>query len=96
MKKRAAEVDIEIAEIGTETLAIISWPVVAPTKTVPLSAAEEEVLRGVVMGQSNAEIAKARGTSPRTVANQIAALLRKFEVGSRYELVLAITRGGKA
>ena len=40
--------------------------------------------------------AEDRGTSPRTVANQVAALLRKFGVSSRYELVLAITRGHDA
>ena len=87
------DVDIEIAEIGEDRLAIISWPVVPKSRASSLSTAEEAVLRGVAMGKSNAEIAEERGTSPRTVANQVAGLLRKFGVASRYELVLAITRG---
>ena len=58
-----------------------------------LSPAEESVIRGIAMGRSNAEIAKERGTSPRTVANQVATLLRKFGVTSRYELVVAMARG---
>ena len=87
------EVEIEIAEIGEDRLAIISWPVVPRSRTSSLSSAEEAVLRGVALGKSNAEIAKERGTSPRTVANQVAALLGKFGVASRYELVLAITGG---
>jgi DNA-binding NarL/FixJ family response regulator len=87
------DVEIEIAEIGEDRLAIVSWPVVPRSRSSSLSTAEEAVLRGVALGKSNAEIAKERGTSPRTVANQVAGLLRKYGVSSRYELVLAITRG---
>lgn len=87
------DVEIEIAEIGEDRLAIISWPIVPRSRSSSLSSAEEAVLRGVAVGKSNADIARERGTSPRTVANQVAGLLRKFGVASRYELVLAITRG---
>lgn len=38
-------------------------------------------------GQSNAEIAARRGRSARTVANQVAAVLRKLGVSSRIELI---------
>ncbi len=55
----------------------------------PLTPAEREVARLVREGLSNAEIASARGTSANTVANQIAAIMRKLRVGSRVEIALA-------
>jgi DNA-binding NarL/FixJ family response regulator len=85
------DVEIEIAEIAGERLAILSWPV-ARSVVSALSPTEEAVLRGIATGMSNAAIAKQRGTSPRTVANQVAALLKKFGVGSRYELVAAMSK----
>jgi DNA-binding CsgD family transcriptional regulator len=51
------------------------------------TAAEREVLALIARGMSNAGVARARGTAQRTVANQIAALLRKTGCGSRRELV---------
>jgi len=90
-RKVPDDVEIEIAELGDERLAIISWPVV-PAKLPSLTTAEEEVLRALARGQSNSEIAKARGTTTRTVANQVASLLRKFNVASRHELIVAISR----
>lgn len=51
-------------------------------------------IAGLVMtGRSNAEIAKLRGTSPRTVANQVAALFETLGVGSRAQLVRRLARG---
>jgi DNA-binding NarL/FixJ family response regulator len=70
------------------------WVVFAtPTATddvatqLDLPEAESEVLRYLATGASNAEIAAKRGTSVRTVANQVASLLKRFGVGSRYELI---------
>jgi len=40
----------------------------------------------VLEGQSTASVAQARGTSPRTIANQIATIFRKLGVSSRAEL----------
>lgn len=51
------------------------------------SPAECDVLARVLAGHSNAAIAQARGTSPRTVANQIAELLRRFQLRSRRDLI---------
>lgn len=42
---------------------------------------------------SNAEIAERRGTSPRTVANQVASLFRKLGVASRSELRALVASG---
>lgn len=52
-----------------------------------LSPAERAVLAYVIRGDSNAEIAAARRTSVRTVANQVAKLLRKLGASSRFDLI---------
>ena len=51
-----------------------------------LTPAERQVALAVLAGYSNAEIARTRGSSPRTVANQIASIFRKLGVRSRGEL----------
>jgi DNA-binding CsgD family transcriptional regulator len=52
-----------------------------------LSPVESEVATFILAGLTNAEIARRRGTSVRTVANQVASLFRKLGVGSRLELL---------
>jgi DNA-binding CsgD family transcriptional regulator len=52
-----------------------------------LTPAEAEIAVALVAGASNAEIARARGTSERTVANQIASIFRKLGVASRAGLL---------
>lgn len=51
-----------------------------------LSASEREVAGLLLDGLSNAEIAEIRGTSVRTIANQVASLFKKLGVRSRSEL----------
>lgn len=53
----------------------------------PLAPGEREVLRLLLAGLSNTEIASARGTSVRTIANQVASLLKKLGARSRFELI---------
>lgn len=57
-----------------------------------LTAAESEVAALVLAGRRNAEIAAARGTSLRTVANQVASVFRKLGVGSRLHLTASVSR----
>lgn len=57
-----------------------------------LSTAERDVLVRLVRGDSNAVIARARKTAVRTVANQVASLLRKTGASSRYELIRRFAR----
>jgi DNA-binding CsgD family transcriptional regulator len=59
-----------------------------------LSLAEQEVCRHAVAGLSNAAIAELRGCSPRTIANQLAAVYRKLGVRGRRELRVHLSRGG--
>jgi DNA-binding CsgD family transcriptional regulator len=69
-----------------EEYLVLSFPVAAASLPDQLTDAERVVLRELLAGKSNAEIAGARGTSPRTVANQISSLYRKLGVASRAEL----------
>jgi DNA-binding NarL/FixJ family response regulator len=52
-----------------------------------LPPAELAVVRALVEGQCYAEIAKARGTSTRTIANQITAVFRRMRVSGRSQLL---------
>jgi DNA-binding NarL/FixJ family response regulator len=51
-----------------------------------LTMAERGVVLGMLTGATQREIARARGTAPRTIANQVASIFRKLGVGSRVEL----------
>lgn len=73
-------------EIGGETLLVISFPIRRADLGTRLTDAEADVARLAIEGLSNAEIAKRRGTSLRTVANQMASILGKLGMQSRREL----------
>jgi len=55
-----------------------------------IPGAELEVVRGLVEGLSYDELARRRGTSRRTVANQISAAFRRLSVSGRNELVQSL------
>lgn len=57
-----------------------------------LTPAETAVARAAVTGQSNREIAKQRGSAPRTVAVQLGSIYQKLGVSSRTELAAVIAR----
>jgi DNA-binding CsgD family transcriptional regulator len=79
-------------ECGADTFAILSFPELDPPLPDVLSAAEAEVCRLLLTGLSNAEVARQRGTSERTVANQVASILKKLGAGSRSELPIVLSR----
>jgi DNA-binding NarL/FixJ family response regulator len=56
-----------------------------------LSKAERAIVDGLLGGKGIAAIACERGTSPRTVANQIASTYQKLGVSSRRELLALLT-----
>lgn len=81
---------LEVKQVGSrDEFVLLSWP--TPARAPPgdelLTPAEHEVLALVVTGATNAQVARARGTSVRTVANQMARLFDKLGAGSRYELI---------
>jgi DNA-binding NarL/FixJ family response regulator len=74
---------------GTEYL-VLSYETGSPELPDSLTRAQRELARAVMRGKSNPEIAAERGTSPRTVANQLQAVYDKLGVRSRLELVRAL------
>ena len=51
-----------------------------------LTAAEREVLEGLLLGRAYAEIATMRGTSPHTVGVQVRSLLRRLGAANSRDL----------
>ena len=86
---RADEVKHSSFQLGGVDFVVLSAPI-AETSTIALiqalTQAEREVAALAIDGLTNAEIAKRRKTSVRTVASQLAVIFRKTGVGSRVEL----------
>lgn len=64
-------------------MALLSF---TPTGGCVLTEAESAVALGVVRGLSNAAIANERGAAVRTVANQVASIMKKLGVSSRVQV----------
>ncbi len=85
---------------GGETFALLEWPTGgAPQRLAggplpPRAPAQREVLDLILQGLTNAEIARRRRRSERTVAHQVDSLYRRLGVGSRAELVALAAREG--
>ena len=73
-------------EVAGESLVVFSFPRAPSGKRQALTPAEKDVVRHLIEGRSNAEIARTRGRSASTVANQVASIFRKLGVSSRLEL----------
>ncbi|MCA9634321.1 MAG: response regulator transcription factor [Myxococcales bacterium] len=58
-----------------------------------LTPAEREIATLLAEGWSNSDIARHRGVSPRTVANQVQRIFDKLGVSSRVAVQNAIERG---
>ena len=82
-----------VLRVGDDLFALLDWPVGAPSYPMDLTASERAVLDLLLRGLSDREIARQRGRSHRTVANQIAAIYTKLGVHSRLELFTKV-RGG--
>jgi DNA-binding NarL/FixJ family response regulator len=61
-----------------------------------LSPAEFAVVRGVIEGKNYVEIATHRGTSTRTVANQLAAAFRRLGVSGKADLLHRVVSSASA
>lgn len=83
---------VEVSRLagGGEERWVISVPLVPPRWPVSLTGAERVVAEMLLDGASSADIARARGTSESTVANQVAAIFRKAAVSSRVELAARV------
>jgi DNA-binding NarL/FixJ family response regulator len=74
-------------EVDDLEFVVVSEPLPDLSELDQLTHAERAVVKLVFDGLSNAEIAAERDVSERTVANQLASVYRKLDVGSRAELV---------
>jgi DNA-binding CsgD family transcriptional regulator len=79
--------------LGEHELVVLSYPKLSAASVDGLTQAERAVLDLLLQGKSNAQIAERRGTSPRTVANPVASVFRKLDVGSRADLAAGLARG---
>jgi DNA-binding CsgD family transcriptional regulator len=79
--------------LGDVELAVVSVPDVDDTAS--LTPAERAIVRLVIAGCSNKEIAARRGVSVKTVANQLAAIYAKLGVTSRFELASRLGGGSE-
>lgn len=89
---RGGGLRVSRASLDGEELVIVTYPLARGRGT--LSEAELEVAQAAARGLTNAEIARARGASPHTIANQISAVLQKLQLKSRRQLALALTDPG--
>lgn len=76
-----------------EDLLVGAYPLVDEERVKDLTEAERGVLTHLLAGSTNLDIAERRHTSEHTVANQVQAIFRKLEVGSRCALAARLQRG---
>lgn len=79
-------------DLDDDVFVLLEWCPPEPVVSPELTAAEQDVLRGILAGASNRATAKRRRTTPGTVANQVASLFRKLGVHSRAELIARVVR----
>lgn len=80
------DASVSFFTVGDAEMMVLSAPVRPHPWPAQLTPAEQDVAARAIAGESNARIAAARGTSLRTVANQVASVFRKLGVASRHEL----------
>ncbi len=85
---RANSGQASLVSISAETNSLVVT-IRRPDQTLQrwLSASEYSVARLAMEGKSHAEIAAVRGTSQRTVANQLQSVFSKLKVSGRLELI---------
>jgi DNA-binding NarL/FixJ family response regulator len=72
--------------MGARSYVLLSYPRRAEDSKLGLTPSEHAVARALLAGFSNADIGRLRGSSTRTIANQVASIFRKLGVRSRAEL----------
>jgi DNA-binding CsgD family transcriptional regulator len=80
----------DLRALCSDDTLVLSFAIRSAGARAPLTPSEAEVLLDVVARRSNAEITDRRGRRARTIANQVATILRKLGVSSRLELVAGL------
>lgn len=83
---------LAVLERGAQPRWVVSTSRVDTRLSRALTRAEVAVVRSLVEGRTSAEIARIRGSSERTIANQISAVFRKLGVSGRPELLSYLVR----
>lgn len=78
---------VQTFEIGGEKYALFSFALPRIRLPSGLTAAEQSVVSAVLDGHTNADIARSRGTSVNTVANQLRTIYSKLGVSDRLGLM---------
>lgn len=96
LRQLAAEVtDEALRQRVHEVCARLAASWAPPDGPVPLvSPRELDVLAGIAMGQTNAEVALRLGVRPETVKGYLRSAMRKLDVHSRLAAVVAARRHG--
>jgi serine/threonine protein kinase/DNA-binding NarL/FixJ family response regulator len=81
------DVKVDTFEADGRHYVAISVPELDPSVLHELTDAERSVALLLVAGLNQHDIASERGTSPSTIANQIAAISRKLGIGGRFALI---------
>ncbi len=81
--ERKAPEDLEGRVLRDGELMLLSF---TRRGSASLTEMECRVARAMTLGLSNAEIARAHGVSVRTIANQVASILKKLGLSSRGEV----------
>jgi len=84
LSSAASKLGLSSTDLARLARALVVGPSTANEPS--LSDAERKVLALLLEGKSNAEIAHARNRSIRTIANQVASILRKTDSASRHVL----------
>ncbi len=90
-----AGLQVETFESAGETFAIIEVPCAPRRDDAHLTRTQRNILDLLLAGCSNAEIARKRGRSVRTVAHQVDSIFRRLGVGSRLELFALCAKAEK-
>ena len=77
-------------ELDADGVVLVFECEIAQRESMRLTRAERAVLARMLRGDTNHAISRERGTSARTVANQVSVILRKFGVSSRNELSVKV------
>lgn len=97
--ERDQQADLRISKLAigespdSAELMVISAPAGSGQPDVVLTRAERDVAAALLRGVPPKEIAEQRGTSLRTVSNQIQSVYRKHGVRSKEELALVLLAG---
>lgn len=85
-------VDRAASRWGSYLMPATATPNELAIATTSLTQREQEVLRLVCTGLTNAEIATSLGTASSTVKSQISSILGKMDVANRTELAAVVSR----